>query len=96
MAVLLSTVKKHELARRAQGITIVHLYGKDIKKLSVQIPEIEEQNEIAKIYLHMRREAMASQIILARIKQQKQYLLQNLISGKIRIPENMPIKELIS
>ena len=33
MAYLLTHIKKHEIASRAQGVTIIHLYGKDLKPL---------------------------------------------------------------
>lgn len=38
--------KKNEIAKFAQGVSIVHLYPKDFKKLSLTIPSTEEQKKI--------------------------------------------------
>lgn len=39
IAYLLTHIKKYEIASRAQGITIIHLYGSDLKTISVYIPQ---------------------------------------------------------
>jgi type I restriction enzyme S subunit len=46
-AYYLSNFKKYEIASRAQGITIVHLYFNSIKDLEIDVPLIEEQDKIA-------------------------------------------------
>jgi type I restriction enzyme S subunit len=84
LALYLTHVKKHNLARLAQGITIVHLYGKDFKKLSVEIPEIKEQSAIADIFVAIDKEIEALNKKLMILKEQKKYLLNNLITGTIR------------
>ncbi len=85
LALYLTHVKKHSLARLAQGITIVHLYGKDFKKLSIEIPEIKEQSAIADIFVAIDKEIEALNKKLIILKDQKKYLLNNLITGNIRI-----------
>ena len=38
--------KKNEIAKFAQGVSIVHLYAKDFKDITLKIPKIEEQKKI--------------------------------------------------
>ncbi|MCK9573673.1 MAG: restriction endonuclease subunit S [Candidatus Omnitrophica bacterium] len=89
LALYLSHIKKHNLARLAQGITIVHLYGKDFKKIEISIPKIEEQNAIADILVTADREIAELERKLGILKNQKKYLLNNLITGAIRVPEGI-------
>lgn len=84
LALYLTHVKKHNLARLAQGITIVHLYGKDFKKLNIEIPEAKEQSAIADILVTADKEIKALNKKLKILKDQKKYLLNNLITGTIR------------
>ena len=84
LALYLTHAKKHDLARLAQGITIVHLYGKDFKKLSIEIPEIKEQSAIANIIVAADEEIKILEKKLTILKDQKKYLLNNLITGTIR------------
>jgi len=86
-AYYLSHVKKHELARLAQGITIVHLYGKDLKKIAIETPKIEEQRAIADVLVKGYQEIEALEKKKALVEDQKKFLLNNLITGKIRLPE---------
>lgn len=43
--------QKKELERKAEGKSIVHLYNKDIKKVSIIYPTIEEQKQISRLIL---------------------------------------------
>ena len=38
--------KKNEIAKFAQGVSIVHLYAKDFKDITLKIPKIEEKKKI--------------------------------------------------
>ena len=92
-AYYLTHAKKHYLARLAQGVTIVHLYGSDFKKLKIEIPIIEEQTKIAEILISSEKEIEKLKEKLSIIKDQKKYLLDNLTTGKIRTPENLKINK---
>jgi type I restriction enzyme S subunit len=46
-AYYLSNHKKYEIASRAQGITIVHIYFNSIKDLNIDVPSLKEQTKIA-------------------------------------------------
>ena len=43
----LNGVRKREIAKLAQGVSVVHLYKESLKSLLVSIPSIEEQSKIA-------------------------------------------------
>lgn len=43
----LNYVRKKDIARLAQGISVVHIYSSQLKLLEVDIPCLEEQNKIA-------------------------------------------------
>ena len=43
----LNNAKKHDIAKIAQGISIIHLYNEQLRNLSVELPDLEEQQKIA-------------------------------------------------
>lgn len=45
----LNGVRKHDIARIAQGVSVVHLYGENLKKIKVFYPSIEEQRKITSL-----------------------------------------------
>ena len=45
----LNGVRKHDIARIAQGVSVVHLYGENLKKIKVFYPSIEEQRIITSL-----------------------------------------------
>lgn len=46
-AYYLTNHKKIDLAKRAQGITIIHLYSSSISDMKIEFPSLEEQTKIA-------------------------------------------------
>lgn len=86
MAYLLTHIKKYEIASRAQGITIIHLYGSDLKGIEVKIPKsIQEQNKISELFSFVEHEIEAFQKKLDCLKQEKKALMQQLLTGKKRV-----------
>lgn len=43
----LNGVRKHDIAKIAQGVSVVHLYGESIKGLTVSFPSNKEQQKIS-------------------------------------------------
>ncbi|MCH8550273.1 MAG: type I restriction-modification system subunit M, partial [Balneolaceae bacterium] len=43
----LNYVRKKDIARLAQGISVIHIYSTQLKLLEIEIPCVEEQNKIA-------------------------------------------------
>lgn len=86
MAHVLTHTKKHEIASRAQGITIIHLYGSDLKGLKIRIPsEIKEQQKIAAVLTAADNEIDTLKQKLDHLKQEKKALMQQLLTGKRRV-----------
>ena len=83
---LLTHIKKHEIASRAQGITIIHLYASDLKDIRVSIPsDLFEQQEIAAVLSTADQEITALQQKIDALKHEKKALMQQLLTGKRRI-----------
>ena len=76
--------KKNEIARFAQGVSIVHLYSKDFKALKMKIPSINEQKKIISLL-----EILTNKEQLLKQKYQyyqnfKKYLMQQIFAQKLR------------
>lgn len=83
---LLTHVKKNEIASRAQGITIIHLYGSDLKSLNVTIPaSLSDQQKIASVFSTADQEIEKLKQKLDCLKQEKKALMQQLLTGKRRV-----------
>ena len=61
----------------------------DILKFKINLPKLEEQNAIAEILITADKEITEFQRKLKMTKDQKKYLLNNLITGIIRTPETL-------
>lgn len=85
MAYLLTHIKKYEIAAYAQGITIIHLYGSDIKKIRVSIPSLPEQQKIAAVLTTADQEIDNLRAQLSRLEKEKKALMQQLLTGKRRV-----------
>jgi len=86
MAHVLTHIKCYEIASMAQGITIIHLYGSDLKKLKVSIPvNLEEQIKISQVLSSIDKELQQLQIKLEILRNEKKALMQQLLTGKRRV-----------
>ena len=85
MAYYLTSTKKIEIAQYAQGITIIHLYAKNLSDLEISYPSLLEQTKIAEILSDMDDEISALQDEIEKLKMIKQGAMDELLSGKIRL-----------
>ncbi len=85
MAYYLTDRKKQAIAERAQGITIVHLYGRDILDIVTHLPPLSEQTAIAEVLSDMDEEQAALETRLAKTRALKQGMMQSLLTGRIRL-----------
>jgi type I restriction enzyme S subunit len=85
LASYLTHVKKREIAERAQGTTIVHLYGRDLSGLQLQQPSLAEQGAIAQVLSDMDTELTALESRLTKARALKQAMAQALLTGRIRL-----------
>ena len=71
-------------AQRGQGDAIVHIHADSLSQIKVQIPNFDEQSAIADMLLSMDREIDLLEMKLAKARQVKQGMMQQLLSGKTR------------
>lgn len=99
--VLTSSIFAEFLSHLSAGSTIIHLYQKDIDKFEFIIPAtIAEQKAIANILSDMDNEINALEKKLEKYRQIKQGMMEQLLSGKIRlvvtesaqVPEKLKLK----
>ena len=86
LAYYLNEVKKYEIAERTSGITIYHLYGKDLFDLIISLPPtLEEQKAIAKILSDMDAEIEALKKKKEKYEKIKKGAMKLLLTGKVRL-----------
>ena len=64
-----------------------HVYAKDLKTLTLGLPPLEEQQAIAEVLSAADGEIEALERKLVLWRDQKKYLLNNLVTGTLRLPE---------
>lgn len=82
-------ISKNLLLRISSGSTFMEFSKKDISKMKLDLPPISEQKAIANILTLADKEIEKLERKLSLLKNQKKYLLNNLITGTIRTPENL-------
>lgn len=81
---------RKDVMRLVSGTTVFHLYGSDMKKFKISYPaNINEQEQIVKIMINTNAQIYLLEEELSLLKDQKKYLLNNLVTGAIRTPEDL-------
>lgn len=88
----LVNLNKKDVIKLVSGSTVFHLYGSDMAKFELKLPPLKEQESIVKILATADKEITGLEKKLSIIKEQKRYLLNNLITGTIRTPETLSTK----
>ncbi|MBP5557932.1 MAG: restriction endonuclease subunit S [Bacteroidales bacterium] len=89
----LNNAKKDDIAKIAQGVSIIHLYNEQLKNLQICIPSIEEQHKIAAC-LSVADEMIASTNgKLEQLKAYKKGLMQKLFPAKGKKLPELRLKE---
>lgn len=79
---------KYNLARYAQGKTVVHLYNSDIKKLKLMLPfDIKEQNKIGDFFSKLDRQIELEEKKLELLEAQKKGYMQKIFSQELRFKD---------
>lgn len=91
--ILQSTKAKRWLKSRASGTSgsMVKIKRRDILSLPVHLPSIARQIEIVDAVSTAKQATIAAESKLLALGELKRSLLQNLLTGKIRIPESIEI-----
>lgn len=85
LAYFLTHVRRHEMARFAQGITIVHLKGSDLLDIIVLIPPRNEQIKIMDLVHDVEVEIEHQARQITKLRNEKKALMQQLLTGKRRV-----------
>jgi type I restriction enzyme S subunit len=88
LSYFLNTVGRRYLNRLGQGDSIVHIHAENLKKIYVLLPPLPEQEKIADILSAADEEIDVLNKKLEALKKQKQGLMQQLLTGKIRVKVN--------
>jgi type I restriction enzyme S subunit len=88
----LVNLNKKDVIKLVSGSTVFHLYGSDMAKFELKLPPLKEQESIVKILITADKEITELEKKLSILKEQKRYLLNNLITGTIRTPETLSTK----
>ena len=85
LAYCLTHIYRNAIAQKTKGITIHHLQGKDLCDLRILMPDEIEQKAISKVLSDMDSEIEKLETELNKYKNIKQGMMQNLLTGKIRL-----------
>ena len=84
----LNGVRKHDIAKIAQGISVVHLYGEGLKKLKIAICSNEEQKKIAS-FLYLIDERISTQNkIIEDLKLLKSTIREKIFSCQLKFKDD--------
>ncbi|MCD9514195.1 restriction endonuclease subunit S [Photobacterium carnosum] len=76
---------KYRLMSLEVGSTIMHINTKDMKKFSIPLPALKEQQKIASVLTATDKDIELLEAKLAHFKQEKKALMQQLLTGKRRV-----------
>ena len=85
LANYLTHARRNAIAEVGQGMTIHHLYGRDLRRVVVQLPSLPEQTAIATILSDLEAEITALDASLIKGRELKQGMMQELLTGRIRL-----------
>lgn len=84
LAYYLNNAKKNDIAKIAQGISIIHLYNEQLKILQITIPTFPEQQKIADCLSSLDEEIAVQQQKVEALKEHKKGLMQQLFPEPIK------------
>ena len=83
-----STLGRLRLSIHFVGSTIVHLNTSDLKKFAVPVPPLEEQENIISIVDSIQNQIDDKFSKLSQTQSLKKSLMQDLLTGKVRVTVN--------
>jgi len=84
----LNNTKKLEIAKLAQGISVVHLYGSQLKILKLKLPPLPEQQKIAQFLTSVDKKIDQLSTKKRLLEQYKKGMMQKLFSQEIRFKDD--------
>ena len=84
--ILRSLQFRNQIDRTAQGTKVQHLYNSDLNRVMFAIPKSQqEQERVAGLLLTATESLVAGESSIAKLRQQKQGLMQDLLTGRVRV-----------
>lgn len=80
-----SDIAKKQKFSMGQGHSVVHIYSSQLEMLKLPLPPLEEQEKIAEILLSCDKAIRLTTQIITQLKQRKQGLAQQLLTGEKRV-----------
>jgi type I restriction enzyme S subunit len=84
LAYYLRHIKRRDIARLAQGNAIVHLYGRELARLDISLPDVERQFHVAAVLRLREREITLLRQLATAYGRQKAGLMQVLLGASDR------------
>ena len=84
----LTHIYKYQILQKTKGITIHHLHGRDLIELEIKMPSEPEQSAIIFVLSVLAKEIQGLEAMLAKYRQMKIGMMQQLLTGKIRLIDN--------
>ena len=82
-----SSIVSAQKARLGQGDAVVHIYINNLAQVQIELPSITEQNAIASVLSDMDAEIAALEVRRDKIRAIKQGMMQQLLTGRVRLPK---------
>lgn len=90
----LNGVRRYDIAKKAQGKSIVHLHNSDLKEVCVSIPTYDEQLHIVKLLTKIDKMIETQSKIIDDLILQKKYIIYSLLEA-IQDNEKIMLKDLL-
>ena len=81
-------IRRTQLRKLGQGSSIVHIYSSNLKHLRVCLPPLNEQQKIVSILTSLAEAIEDKQLKLHQTQSLKKSLMQDLLTGKVRVKVN--------
>ena len=78
-------LRRIQLRKMAQGGSVIHVYQSGVEQLKIGLPPIMEQNKIVEYLLSYTKAIKAKKIKLSQTQSLKKSLMQDLLTGKVRV-----------
>ena len=93
----LNGVRKKDIAKIAQGVSVVHLYGENLKRLKVKYPSVNEQNKISSLLALIDERIATQSRIIEDLEKLRSAIRERVFSRVLLNYEpNMQIRDVLS
>ena len=77
-------------ARFGQGDAVVHIGSRGLGSIEVDLPPRDEQDSIAQVFIDADKEIRQLEVQLAKVQGVRQGMMQELLTGRTRLPVRRP------